>query len=224
MAPWSGRGPGGGGVRRGTRGGAGPATNRAAAYERQNRPTDRQRVLGADGGRGDRRTPSRRCCAASRGTWLPQPPRASWWPAARPAAGRPRCWPAWQKTRGSSRRSSPATSRPTPWSRWRRSDLTSGSTWPWGRTGATRPTATCWSPVALGRLAALRGVDLAPEDAWVIGDTPRDLECARAGGARCLLVATGRYGFEELAALGPDAVVEDLADASGVVKVLTGDL
>ncbi len=78
--------------------------------------------------------------------------------------------------------------------------------------------------IALGRLAALRGVDLAPEDAWVIGDTPRDLECARVGGARCLLVATGRYGFEELAALGPDAVVEDLADTSGVVKVLTGDL
>ena len=57
-------------------------------------------------------------------------------------------------------------------------------------------------PVALRRLSARRGVELAAADAWVIGDTPRDLECARVAGARCLLVATGRYGFDELAALG----------------------
>jgi phosphoglycolate phosphatase-like HAD superfamily hydrolase len=79
-------------------------------------------------------------------------------------------------------------------------------------------------PVALQRLAAERGVELAPEEAWVIGDTPRDLECARAGGARCLLVATGRYGFSELAALGPDAVLDDLSDTPVVTELLTGDL
>jgi phosphoglycolate phosphatase len=79
-------------------------------------------------------------------------------------------------------------------------------------------------PVALRRLATERGIKLAPEDAWVIGDTPRDLECARVAGSRCLLVATGRYRFDELAALGPDAVLEDLTDAQGVTKLLTGDL
>ena len=79
-------------------------------------------------------------------------------------------------------------------------------------------------PVALRRVASLRGVELAPPDVWVIGDTPRDLECARAAGTRCLLVATGRYGFAELAGLGPDAVLEDLSDAGAVVKLLTGDL
>jgi phosphoglycolate phosphatase len=79
-------------------------------------------------------------------------------------------------------------------------------------------------PVALRRLASVRGVELAPEDAWVIGDTPRDLECARVAGARCLLVATGRYRLAELAALGPDAVLEDLADTEAVVELLTDDL
>jgi phosphoglycolate phosphatase-like HAD superfamily hydrolase len=79
-------------------------------------------------------------------------------------------------------------------------------------------------PVALRRLAAERGVTLAPEDAWVIGDTPRDLECARSAGSRCLLVATGRYRAPELAALGPDAVLEDLSDTEGVTRLLTGDL
>jgi len=79
-------------------------------------------------------------------------------------------------------------------------------------------------PVALDRLASVRGVRLDPAEVWVIGDTPRDYECARVAGARCLLVATGRYGTEELARLGPDAVLEDLTDAAAVAKLLTADL
>jgi phosphoglycolate phosphatase-like HAD superfamily hydrolase len=79
-------------------------------------------------------------------------------------------------------------------------------------------------PVALRRLSDRRGVELAPGDAWVIGDTPRDLACARAAGSRCLLVATGRYRADELAELEPDALLEDLRDGPAVVKLLTGDL
>lgn len=78
-------------------------------------------------------------------------------------------------------------------------------------------------PVALRRLEESRGVRLAPSDVWVIGDTPRDLACARAAGARCLLVATGRYSFDELAGLGADAAVESLADAGSVLDVLLRD-
>jgi phosphoglycolate phosphatase-like HAD superfamily hydrolase len=79
-------------------------------------------------------------------------------------------------------------------------------------------------PVALRRLSTRHGIDLAPGDAWVIGDTPRDLACARAAGARCLLVATGRYRLDELTGLDADAVLEDLCDVPAVVKLLTGDL
>ncbi|MGH9055875.1 MAG: HAD family hydrolase [Acidimicrobiales bacterium] len=79
-------------------------------------------------------------------------------------------------------------------------------------------------PIALARLAAERGVRLDPSDLWVIGDTPKDLQCARSGGTRCLLVGTGRFSAGELATLDADAVLEDLADAAGVVKLLTGDL
>jgi phosphoglycolate phosphatase len=79
-------------------------------------------------------------------------------------------------------------------------------------------------PVALGRIADAHGVRLAPADVWVVGDTPRDLACARAGGARCLLVATGRYTVEELSQVGADDVVEDLRDTGRVLKLLTGDL
>jgi len=33
----------------------------------------------------------------------------------------------------------------------------------------------------------------------VIGDTPRDIACARADGVRCIAVATGPYGVDDLA-------------------------
>lgn len=79
-------------------------------------------------------------------------------------------------------------------------------------------------PIALRRVRDAYGVYLEASDAWVIGDTPRDLECARAAGARCLLVGTGRYTAADLAALGADAVLEDLSDTAAVVEILAGDL
>ena len=79
-------------------------------------------------------------------------------------------------------------------------------------------------PVALNRLASLRGERLTPEETWVVGDTPLDFECANTAGAHCLLVATGRYGPEELADLGADAVVRDFSRLEPVVNLLTAGL
>jgi phosphoglycolate phosphatase len=42
------------------------------------------------------------------------------------------------------------------------------------------------------------------EEILVIGDTPRDVECARAIGARVLAVATGKFSVDELRACQPD--------------------
>jgi phosphoglycolate phosphatase len=44
------------------------------------------------------------------------------------------------------------------------------------------------------------------EQAIVIGDTPRDIACARADGLRCVAVTSGQYGAEALA--DADAVAE----------------
>jgi phosphoglycolate phosphatase len=54
-------------------------------------------------------------------------------------------------------------------------------------------------------------------ECWIVGDTPRDLECARALGLRCALVASGRFGIESLAALGADITLPSLADPSGLL-------
>lgn len=47
----------------------------------------------------------------------------------------------------------------------------------------------------------------------VIGDTPKDVAAAHAIGARCIAVATGAYGMDELRATGASWVVETLEDA-----------
>jgi phosphoglycolate phosphatase-like HAD superfamily hydrolase len=56
----------------------------------------------------------------------------------------------------------------------------------------------------------------------VIGDTGRDLSCARAAGVRCLIVGTGRDGFDRVRHLEADAVVEDLAGTEAVLGILLG--
>jgi phosphoglycolate phosphatase-like HAD superfamily hydrolase len=45
----------------------------------------------------------------------------------------------------------------------------------------------------------------------VIGDTPRDIACARADGVRVVAVATGSFSAEELAEA--DAVVDSVRSA-----------
>jgi phosphoglycolate phosphatase len=79
-------------------------------------------------------------------------------------------------------------------------------------------------PVALRKLARRRGVSLSPDQAWVVGDTPRDFEAAKAAGAHAVLVATGRFGVAELSELGADAVLADLSATEQVVELLTTGL
>ncbi|MGI5865599.1 MAG: HAD family hydrolase [Myxococcales bacterium] len=63
-----------------------------------------------------------------------------------------------------------------------------------------------------GLQRAERLLGRSPRAPWVVGDTPRDLEAARAVGARVILVATGRYGLAELQSCAPDLCVESLED------------
>ncbi len=77
-------------------------------------------------------------------------------------------------------------------------------------------------PHALRRARAHHGVDFAPAQVWVIGDTPHDVVCARAFGARALAVATGRHTRAQLQAAQPDAVLDDLADGPAFWRAVNG--
>ncbi|MGH9117435.1 MAG: HAD family hydrolase [Acidimicrobiales bacterium] len=75
-------------------------------------------------------------------------------------------------------------------------------------------------PLAIERAEAKHGRAFPPADVWVVGDTPRDMACAAAAGARCLLVATGGHPIDELEGLGADEVLPDLSEVDLVVGVL----
>ena len=77
-------------------------------------------------------------------------------------------------------------------------------------------------PIALDRVRELCGETYEPEQVWVIGDTARDLACARAAGVRCLLAGTGRDGFDAVRGLDAAAVLENLADTAAVLGILLG--
>jgi phosphoglycolate phosphatase len=64
------------------------------------------------------------------------------------------------------------------------------------------------------RDAAEKARELTTVDATVcvVGDTPRDIEAARANSLPVIAVATGNYSFNELAALKPDVCTTSLAD------------
>ncbi len=69
--------------------------------------------------------------------------------------------------------------------------------------------------------APSQGVTLRdPSQAVVIGDTPFDVSCARAAGARVIAVATGGHSLAELRACEPDAVFEDLSDIAAVLAAM----
>ena len=57
------------------------------------------------------------------------------------------------------------------------------------------------------------GRPIDPADVWVIGDTPLDVKCARAIGARAVVVQTGWHHRDELVACGPDHLLPDFTHA-----------
>ncbi len=60
-----------------------------------------------------------------------------------------------------------------------------------------------------------------PERVWVVGDTPLDIRCARAIGARVAAVGTGTFTTGELAPFGPDLLLDNLRDVAGLVRCFT---
>ena len=74
---------------------------------------------------------------------------------------------------------------------------------------------------------ALRALELAKQGGavtedgvFVVGDTPHDIECARAINARTIAVATGGYTIEELQAYHPWRVFSELPPAAEFVRLI----
>lgn len=74
--------------------------------------------------------------------------------------------------------------------------------------------------IAADRINAHLGQSLTPDKFIIVGDTPRDIYCARHFGARVLAVASGAHTVEQLQQLSPDAVLPDLTDTASVIRLL----
>lgn len=75
--------------------------------------------------------------------------------------------------------------------------------------------------VACARARAVAGRDFPFERVTIIGDTPLDVDCARACGAVAVAVATGQHAVEELRACAPDHLFTDFSDVGRAVAALT---
>lgn len=73
---------------------------------------------------------------------------------------------------------------------------------------------------ARARALERHGVEFPPETIFIIGDTPRDVGCGRAIGARTVAIATGNYSRDELAECRPDFLFDDLSDTEAVMTAL----
>jgi phosphoglycolate phosphatase len=63
---------------------------------------------------------------------------------------------------------------------------------------------------------------VADDGVFVVGDTPHDIDCANAIGARTVAVATGGYSLEELSSHGAWRTFETLPPADDFIRLIDG--
>lgn len=83
-----------------------------------------------------------------------------------------------------------------------------------------RPTLAA---LARERACSHLGRDVAAEHCVVLGDTPADVACGKAIGARTIAVATGHYSAGELRATQADVVFDDFRDTRAVMAAILAD-
>lgn len=73
------------------------------------------------------------------------------------------------------------------------------------------------------RSATERHGDHPARQVWVIGDTPLDIRCARAIGAKVVAVATGSFSIADLKSHQPDLALETLEDPAPWNAILANE-
>jgi phosphoglycolate phosphatase len=76
-------------------------------------------------------------------------------------------------------------------------------------------------PLIQERCGSKYGVRFNIFNTVIVGDTPRDVEAGRFGGARVVAVASGRYSAAQLHQAGASAVLPSLSDTELVLRAVT---
>lgn len=77
-------------------------------------------------------------------------------------------------------------------------------------------------PIAAARAAQRYGHQFSGQEIVVIGDTPNDIACGKAAGARTVAVASGPFSLDELRAHQPDAALPSLTDTAAAIRAILG--
>ncbi len=89
-----------------------------------------------------------------------------------------------------------------------------------GAFGSDHEDRPALAAIARERAAGHLRREVAGAHCVVIGDTPADVECGLAIGARTIAVATGNFTADQLRGTGAHLVFEDLADTSVVLDAI----
>jgi phosphoglycolate phosphatase-like HAD superfamily hydrolase len=74
--------------------------------------------------------------------------------------------------------------------------------------------------IALEKARALIGQSFSGAETTVVGDTPKDISCARAIGARAVAVATGQVTRQELAECSPDVLLDSFENHEAALRAI----
>jgi phosphoglycolate phosphatase len=75
-------------------------------------------------------------------------------------------------------------------------------------------------PIAVKRFEELFHKRIEINSCIIVGDTPRDVECAHIYEAICIGVATGPYSYDDLLEAGADYVIQDLSENQTLLDLL----
>ncbi|MBI5061266.1 MAG: HAD hydrolase-like protein [Candidatus Aenigmarchaeota archaeon] len=75
-------------------------------------------------------------------------------------------------------------------------------------------------PVAMKDAKDKTGIAFKKRDVFLIGDTVRDIRCAKEAGVKSIAVATGKESFEQLEKEKPDYLFKDFSDVEKIVAVI----
>jgi len=76
-------------------------------------------------------------------------------------------------------------------------------------------------PIGIERFISKFNLKVHFHQCIVIGDTPRDVTCAKIYGAKAIAVATGPYSVDELKKTDADIVVENLTEINKILPLLS---
>jgi phosphoglycolate phosphatase-like HAD superfamily hydrolase len=94
------------------------------------------------------------------------------------------------------------------------------SFFPFGAFGSDHEDRNFLLPIGIQRFINKFNLYVDFHQCIVIGDTPRDVKCAKIYGAKVIAVATGPYSIEDLKYTDADVVVENLTEVNKILPLL----